>query len=71
MPGHCRSERTVDAGVGRALPRSVPEFVHPKALPKEVIRDLIAIARLLYVAEMGRGGHPVKLQTVEDIGRSL
>lgn len=33
--------------------------------------DLIAITRLLYAKEQAGDGHPVKLQEIADIGRSL
>ena len=40
-------------------------------MPKDLVLDLIAITRLLYAAEQSRGGHPMKLQEIADIGRSL
>lgn len=40
-------------------------------MPKELVMDLIAITRLLYAKEQANGGHPMKLQEIADIGRSL
>lgn len=40
-------------------------------MPKELVMDLIAITRLLYAKEQAGDGHPVKLQEIADIGRSL
>jgi hypothetical protein len=42
-----------------------------KPIPPDLIRDLLAIARLLYAAEQANGGHPVRLQEIADVGRSL
>jgi hypothetical protein len=40
-------------------------------IPPSLIRDLIGLARLLYAAEQQRGGHPVRLQEIADVGRLL
>lgn len=40
-------------------------------IPPDLIRDLIAIARLLYAAEQANGGHPLRLQEIADVGQSL
>ena len=47
------------------------KLVPRRSLPKELVMDLIAITRLLYAKEQADGGHPVKLQEIADIGRSL
>jgi hypothetical protein len=49
----------------------VAKLVPRNPMPKDLVLDLIAITRLLYAAEQARGGHPVKLQEIADIGRSL
>lgn len=47
------------------------KLVPRNAMPKDLVLDLIAITRLLYAKEQANGGHPVKLQEIADIGRSL
>ena len=45
--------------------------LYPNELPRDLVLDLIAITRMLYAKEQTSGGHPVKLQQIADIGRSL
>jgi hypothetical protein len=45
--------------------------LYPNELPRDLVLDLVAITRLLYAKEQSNGGHPVKLQAIADIGRSL
>jgi hypothetical protein len=45
--------------------------LHRHALPKDLLLDLIAITRLLWSKEQASGGHPVRLQEIADLGRSL
>lgn len=45
--------------------------LYPQPLPRDLVLDLVAITRLLWAAEQARGGHPVRLQEISDIGRSL
>ena len=45
--------------------------LNPHRLPKAMVMDLIAISRLLYAKEQAGEGHPIKLQQIEDVGRSL
>jgi hypothetical protein len=40
-------------------------------LPKDLLLDLIAITRLLWAKEQASGGHPIKLQEIADVGKSL
>lgn len=47
------------------------KLVPGKALPRELVMDLIAITRLLYAKELEAGGNPVRLQEIVDIGKSL
>jgi hypothetical protein len=50
---------------------NVPKLLPRKPLPRELVMDLIAITRLLWAKEQANGGHPMKLQEIADIGRSL
>lgn len=47
------------------------KLVPGKALPRELVMDLIAITRLLYGRELENEGNPLKLQEIADIGKSL
>lgn len=49
----------------------MPKLIPKKPMPKELVMDLIAITRLLCANEQAGDGHPVKLQEIADIGRSL
>jgi hypothetical protein len=40
-------------------------------LPRGVVRDLLGITRAMYRQEVAAGGHPVRLQTLVDIGKML
>jgi len=37
-------------------------------LPRGVVRDLLAVTRALYRAELAAGGNPVRLQQPADVG---
>ena len=45
--------------------------LHRGTLPKDLLLDLIAITRLLWAKEQASDGHPVRLQEIADIGKSL
>jgi hypothetical protein len=53
---------------GRSL--EIVASIH-NPIPPDLIRDLIALARLVYAVELARGGHPVRLQEIGEVGRSL
>lgn len=49
----------------------MPKLIPKTPMPKELVMDVIAITRLLYAKEQAGDGHPVKIQEIGDIGRSL
>ena len=61
----------LDAWAGQVRDGYVAKLIPKNPMPKELVMDLIAITRLLYAKEQAGDGHPVKLQQITDIGRSL
>jgi hypothetical protein len=61
----------LDARARQVRDGCVPKLIPRAPMPKELVMDLIAITRLLYAKEQAGDGHPVKLQLIADIGRSL
>jgi hypothetical protein len=44
--------------------------LYRQPLPRDLVLDLVAITRMLYAVEHARGGHPMKLQEIADVGKS-
>lgn len=49
----------------------MPRVTNRDRLPRGAVRDLLSLARALYRAEFARGGHPVRLQALAEIGHAL
>jgi len=48
-----------------------PNYLANRVIPKEVVRDLLAICRVLYATRKAEGAGPDELSTLEQAGKAF